>query len=250
MTQGGQGGDAVTDLTLKLDGTFEGQKVTLENAPLDTVTQALEALRTFVRATSDRASTASVGFGSGSLAIHPQLPPDSAVVFQTSLAMESFSEGDAYLELMGSLQKALRERDLYFAVMLGEREALRVKSDGVLLNVVEESWLETTTTVFGQLIDLGGKKPNIHVETEEYGKLRIDATRDQIRRLQAYTFYNFSIQCQILLQDLPVYRDCRLRDFTKAHGDIGIQEAIQLESPRWKDVGDVSAWVRSIRGSQ
>lgn len=250
MAQGELGGDTVAELTLKLDGMFEGKQVSIDNAPLDTVAQTLDALRAFVRATSDTPTAASVGFGTGSLAIYQHLPFDTAIALRASMALEEVAENDPYINLVSSLVRAVRDRDLYISFLEGDRELLRVQSDGVQLNIVEDAWVETTTTIFGQLIDLGGKNPNIHVETEEYGRLRIDATREQIRRLQAYTYYNFSIECEMLFHDTIMYRQCKLRDFMIAHGDISIFEAIAVESAKWEGIGDIAGWVRSVRGDQ
>lgn len=245
----GGGGEFVDELTLHLEGKVNGQPITPANAPLDTVALTLEALRKFISATSSAPGQATISFSEGSLKLGSHVPPDTAVHLSAVVQQDAYDQGDPYYTMLGSISAALKRHDeLHVDVVLGKEELLRLTGEGVPVMVKELDWLETSTTVYGYLYDLGGVNPNIHVQTEDYGTLTIRATKDEIRDLRVYTHYNFSIDCLMLRSDYSHLRECRLRHAIKANGDTSLEEAMNQEGPKWRDVDDIVEWVRDLRG--
>lgn len=249
MNNQGGGGEVVDELTLRLEGQVNGQPITPANAPLDTVTITLQALRKFISTTSDTPGQATVSFSEGSLNVGSRLPADTAIYLNEMARQSVHDQNDPYYTLLETISAGLRRHDnLHLDLLLGKEEILRITADGIPVMVKELEWLESSTTVYGYLYDLGGVNPNVHVQTEEYGTLTIRASKDEIRNLRVYTYYNFSIDCLMLRSDYAHLRDCRLRHAIKANGDTSLEEAMMQEGHKWRDVEDIVAWVRDLRG--
>lgn len=241
------------DLTLKLEGEFDGRKIGLSNVPLAATAASLEALRKLVTRTSKRPEDARVSIETGSIAVRASLPADSGIILSASVRKGRLPETDPYAEFLRTMERITHSSGLVCVILEDGRELTRISpTEGSNITIEERVWLTTSLIVYGQLYNMGGKIPNIniHIETEEYGKLKIDIDAASIKKLQLYSFYNFEVEGSMLRSDPTQLQNLKFIHAIKANGDISPEKLIALEGPKWKEITDPNRWLDDLRGNQ
>lgn len=107
---------------------------------------------------------------------------------------------------------------------------------------------ESEFYLYGEIYREGGKKPNIHIYTEEFGNLTIKATKEQIiaGEKKIYKSYGVKVKGKKYFENKPP-SDLELLEFVaynpvfdKSLLDIAIQKA----SKNLSKIKDVDAWIQ------
>ncbi|BBN96035.1 hypothetical protein DEIGR_100510 [Deinococcus grandis] len=234
-------------LKIRVEGEFDGRKVSLSNVPLAAMTTSFEALKKLLARTSNMADQTSVSLVEGSVCVEAHLPTDAAVVLGRSTRERTLSESDPYAEFVRTLERAASQSGLTYSVYEDQSELTRITPErGASLTITQRKWIHTSMMIYGFLFNMGGKNPNIHVETEEYGRVRIDIDQRSIRSLQLYQYYNFEVEGPILLENPPQLGALKFVRAIRASGETSLEEAIAIEGPKWAG-GDSMKWLEELR---
>jgi hypothetical protein len=119
----------------------------------------------------------------------------------------------------------------------------------------EDIWVDAEFYFYGIVTDFGGKeKANIHLDTKEYGLLKVDSEEAILRDYESNPLYKpYGIRATgkqnihtgeldkstlSLVEIIDYDRNCR-EDY--------IDGVIQRASASWEEVGDVDEWLRQMR---
>jgi hypothetical protein len=115
-------------------------------------------------------------------------------------------------------------------------------------------WIPMETFLLGEIFDMGGEKPNVHIRLVETGTAYIVQTdKDTLRSLNVNALYKRSLLRVVGQQNVETgqFRDLRLVQFMGYRPEYEEGELADfIESGRvaWSGVPDASEWVRKLRG--
>lgn len=119
------------------------------------------------------------------------------------------------------------------------------------LQVREDVWLTSELSLYGEVMDLGGQNPNIHLLDDAGNKYTIGVTKQQATEFRIYQRYYVRIEAKVLLDDETQIRDARLLDYEwlTTTPDMTAAEFIRREEKNWRNVENAVQWVRERRRS-
>lgn len=114
-----------------------------------------------------------------------------------------------------------------------------------------QTWFPMSATLEGEIIELGGKAPNLHIEMDGE-KIKVDVTKQQVQEIKENLVY----------QTRRLGVSYRWNPQTDEKKDFVLQEIIErpkLDQKKlqklieqgtkdWADVPDATAWVEEMRG--
>lgn len=120
----------------------------------------------------------------------------------------------------------------------------------------EEVWAEAEFYFYGIIIDAGGKlKANIHLDTKDYGLLKIDASKEVLAEYESNPLYkSFGVRAigkqniktgeldksELKLVDIIDYNPLYKEDYIKS--------LIKKAKNSWGNVKDADEWLSNLRG--
>lgn len=134
-------------------------------------------------------------------------------------------------------------------------------SENDLLNISNESqfiapqsdWVNTSLYLYGKIYEEGGlSKVNLHILTDRYGKLTVNATEEQLTEgdQKLFKIYGLWVKGKQNLASGQL-KDLELVDYLKYHpeyDEIVLQKLIKKASTNWARIGDKDEWLQEIRG--
>lgn len=156
-------------------------------------------------------------------------------------------------EIIEKFQRKAKEKDLEitFSSSASEDKILKINKDTNFFNVAPD-WINTEVYLYGEVYQEGGLNPNFHILTQEYGKLTVSATRQQLLEGEnkLYKIYGIKASGKQSLTDGKPF-DLKLEYFIdynpvfdKAELDLLITKAMRNLS----QIEDVDEWLNQIRG--
>jgi hypothetical protein len=117
----------------------------------------------------------------------------------------------------------------------------------------QTDWVNTSLYLYGEIFDEGGlSKSNIHILTDRYGKLTVDATKEQLMTgtNKLYHVYGLWVKGKQNLQTGNL-KDLSLIDFItyqKDYDELTLNKLIEKASANWKKIKDKDLWLTELRG--
>lgn len=122
----------------------------------------------------------------------------------------------------------------------------------------EPVWVEGEFYFYGIINDAGGKTcANIHVETKEFGTLKIDASKDYLKEQPGNLLYH---TCGIRAKgrqnivtkeiDKESLELISIFDYSSKYDEKYLAEKIALATPALSDIPDKQEWLDELRGRQ
>lgn len=244
------------DLSIRISGTAgkteEGaellSQVNLDNAPLKEIHDTINAIYKFILDTADDVKECTVGFSKGSFLMNTHLPEKSAEFVENALKEDNFLPNDPYFVLLSSLERIARLSELDIDFGLDQKYSHRLTStSGVGLVVKEPLWLKSELTVYGTVTNLGGKKPNVHFLTEDYGEIIVSIDVRTAQRLTVYKSYNFNLIADQDFDNLSEIKNIKFISMDEPVDPIDLDEYVRREQHNWSDIQNPTSWVRSVR---
>lgn len=137
-----------------------------------------------------------------------------------------------------------------FNSSLADRPTLKIDnlSD---YKLITPKFYESEFYLYGEIYQEGGKKPNIHLTTTEYGNLTISATKQQIidGEKKAYKPYGVKVSGKKNLADGKIY-DLKLKEFIayKPKFDQSLLEhSIKKAAENLSKIKDVDLWIEELK---
>lgn len=117
----------------------------------------------------------------------------------------------------------------------------------------QTDWINTTLYLYGEIFEEGGlSASNLHILTERYGRLTVDAIREQLTSgaNKLYNVYGLWVKGkQNTVSD--TLKDLSLIDFLTYEPDydeIALNNLIEKASASWGKIKDKDAWLMDVRG--
>lgn len=119
-----------------------------------------------------------------------------------------------------------------------------------------ELWVDAEFYLYGELTNAGGKSsPNIHLDTEEFGTLRIATDKGYLKGTDKnllYKKFGLRVTGKQNLQTFEMDRNSLtfvdLFDYDMEYSDAYLDSLMKKAAPAWKEVPDADAWLEEIRG--
>ncbi|MEY4483441.1 MAG: hypothetical protein RL693_893 [Verrucomicrobiota bacterium] len=152
-----------------------------------------------------------------------------------------------------SLQKLAVEKN-YVVTLTANEHLLRIdKSTHYVRH--DQVWVEAEFYLYGELTNAGGKNtPNIHLDTEDYGTLRITVEKDYLKSGDKNLLYKkFGVRVtgrqnlQTFEMDPNSLRFIELLDYNAAYSESYLDTLMEKAAPAWAGV-DANAWLTDLRG--
>lgn len=120
----------------------------------------------------------------------------------------------------------------------------------------EEIWVESELYLYGTVVDAGGKgKANVHLDTKEYGLLKIDASKELLANHENNPLYKAYGVRAIGKQNIKTgeidkvsLRLIEIIDYSPSYNESYIKSLIGKARKSWSDVKDADEWLENIRG--
>lgn len=154
------------------------------------------------------------------------------------------------------LQHLAVEKDYVISISANENR-LRIDRTTHYLRTAD-LWVDAEFYLYGELTNAGGKSsPNIHLDTAEFGSLRIATDKDYLKGSDKNLLYKkFGLRV-IGKQNLQTFEMDRnslsfvdLFDYDVEYSDAYLDGLMKKAAPAWKDVSDADVWLEEIRGGE
>ncbi|MEP7238948.1 MAG: hypothetical protein ABI685_13810 [Ferruginibacter sp.] len=117
----------------------------------------------------------------------------------------------------------------------------------------QTDWVNTNLYLYGEIFEEGGlSSSNLHILTDRYGKLTVDATKEQLTSgtNKLYNIYGLWVKGK---QNVATgfLKDLSLIDFLTHqldYDELALNKLIEKASVSWKKVNNKDAWLRDVKG--
>ncbi|MEM7660494.1 MAG: hypothetical protein AAF399_30610 [Bacteroidota bacterium] len=255
-------GQATFEILIK--GQRDGKPLSREAFDVDEWIAALKNGRNLLYPEKSNKKRPQISFDPQSGSIRILMVTATAAVVQANALMARVNQ-TAELGILPSKQaEAVRyfhnlALDNQFDVFLGEAGQVE---KGLHLHrrfefhLEEPAWVEVNTTVWGKVVDMGGKTLiNIHLETDLYGSLTLSATEDQLAQETKNRLYQRQ-QVQVRLFQNAFTGEYHPKsgqflgfvDHPEESMDEYLTRLVKQATPALSQIKDKDAWLREIRG--
>jgi hypothetical protein len=160
-----------------------------------------------------------------------------------------------------ALQHLAVEKDYVVTISANESRLVMDRTTHYLRNA--KLWVDAEFFLYGELTNAGGKSsPNIHLDTEEFGTLRIATMKDYLKDADnylkdadknlLYKKFGLRVTGKQNLQTFEMDRNSLtfvdLFDYDMEYSDAYLDGLMKKSSPAWENVPDADQWLEeSIR---
>ncbi len=154
--------------------------------------------------------------------------------------------------------KAKSHDDLSFEIRISrsdgrETPVIHIGTDTNFQRIEVSQWIPFETYFLGEVYDIGGENPNVHIRLSDTGETHIVQTdKDTLRNLEKNLLYQRTLLHVTGEQDQSgELRKLRLLEFVSYKPDYdeaALRRFIAEGREAWADVPDAAAWVRDLRG--
>jgi len=152
------------------------------------------------------------------------------------------------------LQHLAVEKDYLITISANEGRLKIDRTTHYLRNA--KLWVDAEFYLYGELTNAGGKSsPNIHLDTEEFGTLRISTDKDYLRGTDKNLLYKKFGMRATGKQNLQTFEMDRnsltfvdLFDYDMEYSDSYLDSLMKKAAPAWQDVTDADQWLEEVRG--
>lgn len=224
--------------------------VSLEHMPIDELYHIAKIVRTFLKNANASENEKIVSIWEGSGCVAHQVPTQAQIELSNFVEMGRLGTKSIYRDYFNGLTKISKNSELEIDLSVSDQQKYFITpTQGIDIETPQPMWFWTELYVRGKVTNIGGKAPNIHISTQEYGEIIIPVTEKQAQSFIVYKLYEFNLRVKQNDLEPDKVRDVSLISFTKFdYTPITLEEAISHEKDNWKDVDDPVSWVRSLRG--
>jgi hypothetical protein len=117
----------------------------------------------------------------------------------------------------------------------------------------QSDWVDTSLYLYGKIYEEGGlSKINLHILTDHYGKLTVNATEEQLTAGDQKLFKVYGLWVKGK-QNIATgqLKDLELIDYLKyqpEYEEVVLQKLIKRATSNWSAIKDKEAWLSEIRG--
>ncbi len=120
----------------------------------------------------------------------------------------------------------------------------------------EEVWVDAEFYFYGTIVDAGGKgKANVHLDTKEFGLLKIEASKTLLTNYEnnpLYKPYGVRAKGKQNIKSAEIDKNSLqlidIIDYNPAFKEDYIKALIKKAQKSWSDVADADEWLQNLRG--
>lgn len=120
----------------------------------------------------------------------------------------------------------------------------------------DETWVDAELYFYGIIVDAGGKgKANVHLDTKEYGYLKIDSTKELLANYETnplYKPYGLRAKGKQNIKTGEIDKNSLslidIIDYNPAFREDYIKSLIDKAKTSWAQVKDADEWLGNLRG--
>lgn len=143
-------------------------------------------------------------------------------------------------------------REYSIASSVNEIPFLTINRDTKFI-ALQTDWVNTNLYLYGEIYEEGGlSSSNLHILTDRYGKLTVDASKEQLTTgsNKLYNIYGLWVKGK---QNIATgfLKDLSLIDFLihqQNYDEVALNMLINKASDSWRKVKDKDSWLADIRG--
>ncbi len=116
---------------------------------------------------------------------------------------------------------------------------------------ITPTYFESEFYLYGEIYQEGGKKPNIHISTKEYGNLTVSVTKEQIVNNDKKTYkpYGLKVRGKKNFEDGSL-SDLVLLEFIQYSPIFDknlLDKVIDKASENWNKISNIDIWLNNIK---
>jgi len=248
-------------IEVKIEGSVNGRKLTPEDVDIDDIQELLADIETFIyleRTDKKNRELISYRIEDGSAKHKLNLAVTGVILFNGLTKEIENKKSLNFLEtkraeVIERFQRKAKDNSytITFSNSYNTETKLVITNQTNFVRDVPE-FIETEVYLYGEIYEEGGiTEPNIHINTEEYGKLTISTTKEQISTDKNILYKIIGVRAfgKQNLSDGKLM-DLKLVDFipySPSNDEGWLDKAISRASNIWKGV-DVDRYMKEIRG--
>jgi hypothetical protein len=232
-------------------------ELSTNGAPLGVAAEMMAALSQFAKDTGADPLKSQISFFEGSLGM--TYSPDPLGQSYTLPVLKvsnhefegAFTPDDPYYKLVHRMEVIARKGHVDIDIQGAGEELHITPSSPAGLQLRQDTWVKTELGLYGQLTDVGGQTPNVHLDGDDGVRYTIGVTRKQATELRVYERYYVRVEGLTSLEDATRNRDVKLLDYEwlSDSREITVDEFIRREQKNWQGVGNAVDWIRARRRS-
>lgn len=248
-------------IEVKIEGIIGNKPIKPENVDIAEIKEIISEVENFLypgRSEKSERPHISYKIEEGS-ARHLFYLPISAVLLFNGLIGEISNRGTIDFldykraEIIEKFQRKAKENniEITFSNSSSDGKILKITKDTKFFNIAA-NYIESEFVLYGKINAEGGINPNFHIITNEYGRLTITASEEQLlsgeKRL--YKVYGVRVSGKQSLADGRLY-DLKLLDYIEYNPIFDRDELdilIKRAAKTWETIPDLDSWLNGLRG--
>lgn len=247
-------------LELVLDDVIDGKPITPSSVPVGLLNQFTDQVARFLKGSHAdvQLETLRVSVEQGSYKI--VLP---ALALVAGLASDIALLGSKNLDDMDAKRAAVVEEWQHaarrtptrrYAVSTDGSAPIQIHAASYFERHDNATWVAVEKYIHGSIVDLGGKKPNLHLQLPDGNMLKVDTSQDQALKEDRNLVYREALLRVRAEEDIATgkLRNARLIEFVEQRPTFDAASFVAMVAKgrkAWADVPDASQWVEQQRGS-
>lgn len=259
--------DKTMDFEVKISGTRDGEPITPEHLDVDEWIAFMENAKNVLYPNKKERPKITARVEEGSVRfIFTTIP---ALVIQAHALLGAVNNSKQLSTLNSKQQESVRYFQKFadrnqVTINLGEQKEL---AKGLEINKQiewEESnpvWVKAELYLNGKVTNIGGKsKPNVHLDTKDYGNIVIAASEKYLSSDKKNRLYKDQrVRIEVLqnpedfTHDFKSAKLIEFIDYDEVPGesvDDYLSKLIKASAKDWEDVEDSETWLKEIRGHE
>ncbi|RYD72106.1 MAG: hypothetical protein EOP84_23750 [Verrucomicrobiaceae bacterium] len=255
--------DALGDIEIRIEGSVGKQKLTPSLVDIDEIREILNQAAGLMFPTARRSERPLISYQITEGSVHHKFRTvmQSVIGFGAVIA-EIDSQGhidflhERSAVAIESLQHLAVEKDYMITISANDNRLVLNRNTHYVRNA--KLWVDAEFYLYGELTNAGGKSsPNIHLDTEEFGTLRISTNKEYLKDADKnllYKKFGIRVNGKQNLQNFEMDRRSLtfvdMFDYDTDYSDAYLDALVKKAAPAWDDVPDADRWLAEIRGGQ
>ena len=253
--------DALGDIEIRIEGSVGARKLAPSLVDIDEIREILTQAAGLLFPTEKRSQRPLISYEivEGSVRHKFRTVMQSVIGFGAVLSQISAQGQIDFLHERSAvaierLQHLAVEKDYVVTISANDSRLVVDRTTHYLRNA--KLWVDAEFYLYGELTNAGGKSsPNIHLDTEEFGTLRIATKKDYLKEADKnllYKKFGLRVTGKQNLQTFEMDRNSLtfvdLFDYDMKYSDAYLDGLLKKSAPAWENVSDADQWLEEIRG--
>jgi hypothetical protein len=253
--------DAQGNIEIKLEGFVGARKLSPAVVDIDEIKEVLNQASALLFPESKRAHRPLISYElvEGSVIHRFRTVMQTIIGFGAVLSQINSQKQIDFLHersavAIEKLQQLAVEKDYQITISAYQSQLRIDRTTHFLRNA--KLWVDAEFYLYGELTNAGGKSnPNIHLDTEEFGTLRISTNKDYLKGEDKNLLYRkFGVRVlgkqniQTFEMDRSSLNFIDLFDYDTEYSESYLDGLLKKAAPAWRDVLNVDDWLDEMRG--